>query len=146
MINASNIFVKYGDRVLLDHVNLVIGEKDRVGLVGRNGAGKSTMLKIIAGYQSPDEGNVTRPSGTTLGFLHQEMVLPKGKTVMDEALTAFAEVKKLETRIAEINDEIANRTPWTQQIIELPLRFRNRPHSLPGVRAVRATSPKTPAA
>lgn len=115
MINASNIFVKYGDRVLLDHVNLVIGEKDRVGLVGRNGAGKSTMLKIIAGYQSPDEGNVTRPSGTTLGFLHQEMVLPKGKTVMDEALTAFAEVKKLETRIAEINDEIANRTDYESE-------------------------------
>ena len=115
MINASNIFVKYGDRVLLDHANLVIGDKDRLGLVGRNGAGKSTMLKIIARYQSPDEGNITRPSGSTLGFLHQEMTLPKGKTVMDETLTAFKEVKDLENRIAEINDEMAHRTDYESE-------------------------------
>ena len=115
MINASNIFVKYGDRVLLDHVNLVIGDKDRLGLVGRNGAGKSTMLKIIARFQSPDQGNITRPSGSTLGFLHQEMTLPKGKTVMDETLTAFKEVKDLEKRIAEINDEIAHRTDYESE-------------------------------
>jgi ATP-binding cassette subfamily F protein 3 len=115
MINASNIFVKYGDRVLLDHVNLVVGDKDRLGLVGRNGAGKSTMLKIIARYQSPDQGNITRPSGSTLGFLHQEMTLPKGKTVMDETLTAFKEVKDLEKRIAEINDEIAHRTDYESE-------------------------------
>ena len=115
MINASNIFVKYGDRVLLDHVNLVVGDKDRLGLVGRNGAGKSSMLKIIARYQSPDEGNVTRPSGSTLGFLHQEMTLPKGKTVMDETLTAFKEVKDLEKRIADINDEIAHRTDYESE-------------------------------
>ncbi len=112
MITASNLFVKYGDRVLLDRINLVIGENDKVGLVGRNGAGKSTLLKIIAGYMSPDEGQVARPGETTLGFLHQEMNLPKGKTVMEEALTAFEEAKRLERRIAEINEEFHHRTDY----------------------------------
>ena len=115
MINASNIFIKYGDRVLLDHVNLVIGEKDKVGLVGRNGAGKSTLLKIIAEHNRPDEGNITRPSGSTLGFLHQEMNLPKGRTVLEETLRAFEDVKKLEKRIAEINDEIASRADYESE-------------------------------
>jgi ATP-binding cassette, subfamily F, member 3 len=112
MITASNIFVKYGDRILLDRINLVIGERDKVGLVGRNGAGKSTVLKIIAGSVRPDEGTVSRPGESTLGFLHQEMDIPKGKTVIQETLTAFEEVKKLEKRIAQINDEIAHRTDY----------------------------------
>ena len=112
MINVNNVLIKYGDRVLLDYVNLVIAERDKVGLVGRNGAGKSTLLKIIAGHMSPHDGKVVRPSGSTLGFLHQEMSLPKGKTVIAETLTAFEEVKRLEHRIAEMNDEMATRTDY----------------------------------
>jgi ATP-binding cassette subfamily F protein 3 len=112
MINANNIFVKYGDRLLLDSINLVIAERDKVGLVGRNGAGKSTLLKIIAGHMSPHAGKVVRPSSSTLGFLHQEMNLPKGKTVMNETLTAFDDVRKLEKRIAEMNEEMASRTDY----------------------------------
>jgi ATP-binding cassette, subfamily F, member 3 len=112
MINATNIFVKYGDRVLLDHVNFVITEKDRVGLVGRNGAGKSTILKIISRMMSPHEGSITLPSHATIGFLHQDMVLPKGKTVIEEAMTAFDRVKELEQRIEEINHELTYRTDY----------------------------------
>ena len=112
MITASNIYIQYGDRILLDHVNLVIGERDKVGLVGRNGAGKSTMLKVIAGTMSPDEGTIARPSESTLGFLHQEMSLPKGKTVMDETLTAFDEAKRLDKRLAALNEEITIRTDY----------------------------------
>jgi len=104
--------VKYGDRVLLDHINLVITERDKVGLVGRNGAGKSTLLKIIAGDIGTDGGHVTRPSESTLGFLHQEMNLPKGKTVKDEALGAFGDVKALEQQIEDLNNEIAERTDY----------------------------------
>ena len=95
MITVADVFVKYGDRVLLDHVNLVIQERDKTGLVGRNGAGKSTLLKIIAGDINPDGGNITRPSESSLGFLHQEMDLPKGKKVIEETLTAFDEAKQL---------------------------------------------------
>lgn len=112
MITVADVFVKYGDRVLLDHVNLVIQERDKTGLVGRNGAGKSTLLKIIAGDINPDGGNITRPSESSLGFLHQEMNLPKGKSVQDEALSAFGDVKALEKRIEELNNEIATRTDY----------------------------------
>ncbi|MCO6487830.1 MAG: ABC-F family ATP-binding cassette domain-containing protein [Phaeodactylibacter sp.] len=112
MITASNIYIQYGDRILLDRVNMVVGGRDKIGLVGRNGAGKSTLLKVIAGYMSPDEGTVARPGESTLGFLHQEMSLPKGKTVMDEALTAFEEAKRLDKRLAQLNEEITHRTDY----------------------------------
>ncbi len=112
MINATNIYIQYGDRILLDRINLVIGERDKVGLVGRNGAGKSTLLKIIAGHQRPQEGSVSRPSSSTLGFLHQEMDLPKGKTIKEEAMTAFEEPRRIEKRIDEINTELGERTDY----------------------------------
>jgi len=112
MISANNIYIKYGDRVLLDKINLVIGEKDKVGLVGRNGSGKSTIMKVIASYINPDSGEVIIPGGKTIGYLHQDMDLPKGKTVMEEALTAFDEVKRLEKKLVQLNEEVANRTDY----------------------------------
>lgn len=112
MINLSNIYVQYGDRILLNKINVVIGEKDKIGLVGRNGAGKSTLLKIIAGELSPHEGNIARPSTSTLGYLHQDMEIPIGKTVLEETLTAFEEVRDLEMRLAKINEEMAHRTDY----------------------------------
>jgi ATP-binding cassette subfamily F protein 3 len=87
-------------------------ERDKVGLVGRNGAGKSTMLKIIAGDQGCDEGTVVRPTGSTLGFLHQEMDLPTGRTVMEETLTAFAHILEMENRLEELNKEMETRTDY----------------------------------
>ena len=99
MISVTNLTVQYGNRVLFDNVNFKVDVRDRIGLVGRNGAGKSTLLKIIAKYQQGDAGTVTIPKSSTLGFLHQDLELPKGKTVMDEALTAFAEAKRLEKRL-----------------------------------------------
>jgi len=115
MITVSNVYVQYGERILLDRINVTIGNRDKVGLVGRNGAGKSTLLKIIAGEQSPQEGQVVRPSESTLGFLHQEMELPLGKSVIDEAMTAFAEAMKMEERMAVINDEMAERTDYESE-------------------------------
>ncbi|MDZ4679695.1 MAG: ABC-F family ATP-binding cassette domain-containing protein [Saprospiraceae bacterium] len=118
MIVLADISVKYGERVLLDSVNLVIGIRDKVGLVGRNGTGKSTTMKIIAGDVRPDEGKVSRPSSSTLGFLHQEMNIPKGKTVLDEALTAFTETKALEHRIEEMHHEMETRTDYESEDYE----------------------------
>lgn len=112
MINLSNIYVQYGDRILLNKINVVIGEKDKIGLVGRNGAGKSTLLKIIAGELSPHEGSIARPSTSTLGYLHQDMEIPLGKTVLEETLTAFEEVRDLEMRLAKINEEMGHRTDY----------------------------------
>ena len=112
MLSATGIYQQYGDRVLFNHVSFVVMPRDKVGLVGRNGAGKSTMLKIIAGDIGSDEGTVTRPTGSTLGFLHQEMDLPTGNTVMEETLTAFAHIQAMEDRLEELNREIETRTDY----------------------------------
>ena len=115
MISVTNLTVQYGDRILFDNVNFKIDVRDRIGLVGRNGAGKSTLLKIIAGFQSGDEGAVTIPNNATLGFLHQDLQLPKGKTVIEEALTAFEEAKKIEQKIEKINVELGERTDYESE-------------------------------
>ncbi len=112
MITASNLFLQYGERILMDDINLVVLEKDRIGLVGRNGAGKSTMLKILGGFQQPDKGSVSRPTGSTLGYLHQDMALPRGRTVLEEAMTAFASVKAMEKRLDELHLEMETRTDY----------------------------------
>lgn len=112
MLSLSNIFVKYGNRTLLDSVNLVVKPGERIGLVGRNGAGKSTLLKIIADEMSPHEGNVVKPTHFTVGYLHQDMLLPKGKTVLDETMTAFAEVLALEKQLHDIQLELAVREDY----------------------------------
>jgi ATP-binding cassette subfamily F protein 3 len=112
MLTLSNIYVQYGDRILLDRVNFVLKPGERVGLVGRNGAGKSTMLKIIAGEMTPHEGDVVVPGHFTLGYLHQDMLLPKGKTVIDETMSAFSEILELEKELHRVSEELAQREDY----------------------------------
>ena len=112
MLSLSNIYVQYGNRILLDSVNFVLKPGERVGLVGRNGAGKSTLLKIIAGEMSPHEGNVVCPTHFTLGYLHQDMLMPKGKTVIAETMTAFSEILALEKELRHIENELATREDY----------------------------------
>jgi ATP-binding cassette, subfamily F, member 3 len=112
MLSLSNIYVQYGNRILLDGVNFVMKPGERVGLVGRNGAGKSTLLKIIAKEMSPHEGDVIVPSHFTLGYLHQDMLLPKGKTVIEETMTAFAEILALEQELHDIGEALATRDDY----------------------------------
>jgi ATP-binding cassette subfamily F protein 3 len=136
MISLSDIFIKYGDRVLLDHISLSIMSGDKIGLTGRNGAGKSTLLKIIAGEHTPDEGKVNIGGQGTLGFLHQEMYLPKGKTVMEETLTAFDKVKKLQKEIEDLHDAIASRTDYESKayhdLLDRYAELQERFHHLGG--------------
>lgn len=112
MISAKNIFIKYGDRVLLKHLNFVIKNNDKVGLVGRNGAGKSTILKVLAKEITPDDGSLEFPGGATTGLLKQEIEQSKDHTVFEEALTAFAEMEKLKEDIQSINEEIITREDY----------------------------------
>ena len=112
MLNLNNIYIQYGDRILLNYINFVAKPGERIGLVGRNGAGKSTILKIIAGEMSPQEGDVVVPSQFTVGFLHQDMLLPKGKTVIDETMSAFQEVLDLEKRLHDIEIELGEREDY----------------------------------
>jgi ATP-binding cassette subfamily F protein 3 len=115
MLSLSNIYIQYGDRILLDHVNFILKPGERVGLVGRNGAGKSTLLKIIAGEMSPQEGDVVVPGHFTLGYLHQDMLMPKGKTVIDETMTAFSEILELEKELHRVSDELAVREDYESE-------------------------------
>ena len=112
MLTATNIYVQYGDRRLLNKINLVVKNRDKIGLVGRNGAGKSTLLKILANEISPHEGDITRPNGSTLAFLHQEILLDQTRTIMDAAMSAFDELKEIEIKIEKYNDELASRTDY----------------------------------
>ncbi len=112
MIALSNIRIQYGGRVVLDNVSTTIGPRDRIGLVGRNGAGKSTLMKVIAGHIRTFEGGLSLPTAARIGFLHQDMNIPKGKSVIEETMTAFEEVLELENRLASIQRELERRDDY----------------------------------
>lgn len=124
MISINDLTVSFGGYTLLDDINFHISDKDRVGLVGKNGAGKSTILKLIMGQQSPTSGKVLMPSGLKIGYLPQVMEHSKDKNVIDETMTAFAELKQMNARMDEISAELAQRTDYESKayqklIIEL---------------------------
>ncbi|MBP7184514.1 MAG: ABC-F family ATP-binding cassette domain-containing protein [Saprospiraceae bacterium] len=112
MLILQNIYLQYGDRVLFNEINLTIVNKDKIGLVGRNGAGKSTILKIMSGELTPDKGNIVKPHTSSIGYLHQEMEIKAGKTVKEEALTAFDELKLIEQNLDKLHQEISDRTDY----------------------------------
>lgn len=112
MISVDNLTVEFGGFTLFDGVSFVVNKKDRIALVGKNGAGKSTMLKIFAGLQSPTSGAVSKPKEVTIGYLPQQMTLTDTRTVREEAETAFDHVRQLEETINRLNEELANRTDY----------------------------------
>ena len=96
----------------MDDINFHISENDKIGLVGKNGAGKSTVLKLICGLQSPTSGKVAVPSGVRIGYLPQIMEHHKGRSVIDEAMTAFADMFRMEDEIKDIVAELEKRTDY----------------------------------
>src|SRR5438067_7201830 len=109
MLSISGLSVGFSGKDLFNNVSFLINKNDRIGLVGKNGAGKSTLLKILAGLQEPEEGEIAKPNDFTLGYLPQEMDHQGGKTVFQEALTAFAEIQALEAEAHRISDELTIR-------------------------------------
>jgi ATP-binding cassette subfamily F protein 3 len=112
MLNIHNLSVSFGGDYLFEEVTFRLGSGDRVGLVGKNGAGKSTMLKILAGDFKPDSGQIATEKEIKIGFLRQDIDFEQGRTVLDEAYQAFAEIKKAEKKIDEINHQLVTRTDY----------------------------------
>lgn len=112
MISASNISVYFGGQELFDDVSFMVNKGDRIGLVGKNGAGKSTLLRILSGEQKPNEGSISTPNDSTIGYLRQDLEFEEGRTVQEEAEQAFQEIKKLEQAINAINLEMSERTDY----------------------------------
>ncbi|MCQ2222960.1 MAG: ABC-F family ATP-binding cassette domain-containing protein [Bacteroidaceae bacterium] len=112
MISIDNLHVEFAAKPLFSGVSFVVNDRDRIALMGKNGAGKSTMLKIIAGLQQPTEGCVAIPKETTIGYLPQVMVLSDGQTVRQEAEKAFAHFHEMQEQLNRLNDEMLKRTDY----------------------------------
>ncbi len=124
MLSATNIYIQYGDRILLNHINIVIKTRDKVGLVGRNGAGKSTLLKILAKEITPHEGTITMPTEATMAFLHQEIEIEQENTVLQETMKAFEALQLLNAEIDVLNTQISDRTDYeSEDYLDLLQRF-----------------------
>lgn len=109
MISVDKLAVQFGGFTLFDDVSFVLNKRERIALAGRNGAGKSTMLKIFAGKQEPTSGTVAFPKDITIGYLPQHMTLKEGNTVFQEAAMAFEHIHQLQQRLDEVNEALATR-------------------------------------
>ena len=112
MISIDDVTVAYGGFVLLDRINFHISETDKIGLVGKNGAGKSTILKLICGLQRPTSGQVDRPNHIAIGYLPQIMEHHRGRSVIQEAMTAFDAFSQMEREVDRITEELTSRTDY----------------------------------
>lgn len=115
MISIENLAVEFSARPLFHDVSFVINDRDRIALVGKNGAGKSTMLKILCGQQKPTSGTVAIPNDTTIGYLPQVMKLADDTTVIEEARKAFIHTTRMKERIERLQQEMADRTDYESE-------------------------------
>ncbi len=131
MISINSLTVAYGGFTLLDDINFHISDNDRIGLVGKNGAGKSTILKLICGLQTPTSGKIAMPAGMRIGYLPQIMEHHKGKSVIDEAMTAFSDMFEKEAEIGRITEALAERDDYeSKEYQELIIRMNDLTDSL----------------
>lgn len=115
MISVENLKVEFGVKPLFDDVSFVINDRDRIALVGKNGAGKSTMLKILSGLQKPTSGNVSIPNDVTVGYLPQIMRLSDDTTVKEETRKAFSDNTNLAKKIEKLQKEVETRTDYESE-------------------------------
>lgn len=115
MLNIHNLSVSFGGTYLFEEVTFRLGAGDRVGLVGKNGAGKSTMLKILSRELAPDSGSIATEKEVKLGFLKQDIDFVKGRTVLEEAYQAFEDIKNAELKMEKINHQLVTRTDYESE-------------------------------
>jgi len=132
MINISNLSIHFGGHYLFDNISFTINSYDKIGLIGRNGTGKTTLLKIIVGLEQPEAGMITIPNNITIGYLPQEMNLNSNKTIYEETKSALTEIQCLEEKIRNVNQTIEEYTDFNstvylslvQELADLNERFR----------------------
>jgi len=112
MLNVHNLSVAFGGEYLFEEISFRLNGGDRVGLIGKNGAGKSTMLKLLAKEMSLDEGAIATEKNVKIGFLKQDIDFEEGRTVLEESYQAFSEIKEMELKLDEINTALAERTDY----------------------------------
>jgi ATP-binding cassette subfamily F protein 3 len=112
MVSVNSVTVSFGGYNLFDNISFLINPKDRIGLAGKNGAGKSTMLKLLAGEQNPTKGEISTPRDIKIGYLPQDMIHQHGRTVFEETESAFQEIQLLEKRLDDINHQLETRTDY----------------------------------
>ena len=112
MISINDLTVSYGSWTLLDHISFHISENDKIGLVGKNGCGKSTLMKLIVGEQNPTSGCVDKPSHFKIGYLPQIMSHNRGRSVIEETMTVFDEIKEMDAEMDSITQQLAERTDY----------------------------------
>ena len=115
MVGINNATLHFADRAIFNAISFIINKQDRVGLVGKNGAGKSTMLKTLAGIQQLDSGNVSFPTGLTVGYLPQDMDFISGRTVWDETESSFSKSLEIQQQINGINDQLGIREDYESE-------------------------------
>ena len=136
MISINSLTVAYGGFTLLDNIDFHISGNDKIGLVGKNGAGKSTIMKLICGLQSPTSGSVDKPNDIRIGYLPQIMEHHKGRTVMEETLTAFDRVDAIQRELDSIGESLAARTDYeSASYMELISRMNDLNDSLSAIHA-----------
>jgi ATP-binding cassette subfamily F protein 3 len=115
MISVEGLKVEFGVKPLFSDASFVVNDRDRIALVGKNGAGKSTMLKIICGMEHPTAGTVSVPTDTTIGYLPQVMNLQDSTSVREEAQKAFADIQKMAERISRMERQLNERTDYESE-------------------------------
>ncbi len=115
MLNIHNLSVSFGGTYLFEEVTFRLGAGDRVGLVGKNGAGKSTMLKILSKDIAPDSGSIAAEKEIRIGFLRQDIDFEQGRTVLEEAYQAFTDIKEVERKLEDINHQLVTRTDYESE-------------------------------
>ncbi len=112
MISLNQVSVQFNGEFLFNSISFLANPKDRIGLIGKNGAGKSTLLKVIAGELEPESGVISKPSGSTIGYLSQDIRPKKGKAIFDEAYSALGELKTLTEQIEYCGQQLSERTDY----------------------------------
>ena len=115
MLHIHNLSISFGGEYLFKEISFKLSAGNRVGLIGKNGAGKSTMLKIISGEMPLDSGQIARDKEISIGFLKQDIDFEEGRTVLEEAYQAFEAIKSIEAKLDYINEQLVERTDYESE-------------------------------